>query len=353
MNLEVFWFCVVAFFWTGFFVLEGFDFGVGVLHRFIGRTDIERRVAINTIGPFWDGNEVWLIVGGAAIFAAFPGWYATWFSAGYLALLLVVLALIIRGISFEFRGRLDTDRWRSTFSWTLVIGSLLVPLLLGVALGDLLAGLPVDQNQEFTGTFWNLLTPYGVYVGVTLTVLCLVHGATFLALRTTGAVRDRAHATAARIIWPAALLLLGFAAWTPIVSGQGFLRGILPPTLALAAMVCAVIALQGRRDGAAFTGTAFAIGLTTAAIFTNLYPDVLVSSTSSANNLTVASTASGHYALQVMTVVAVVCAPVVIAYQIWTYVVFRRRVSPPPDRPSRTPEQGGPRPTPTDHKAPV
>jgi cytochrome d ubiquinol oxidase subunit II len=351
MSLEVFWFCVVAVFWTGFFVLEGFDFGVGILHRFVGHNDIERRVAINTIGPFWDGNEVWLVVAGAAIFAAFPGWYATWFSAGYLVLVLILLALMIRGVSFEFRGRLDTDRWRSTWSWTLVVGSLLAPLLLGTALGDLLAGLPVDENQEFTGSFWDLLTPYGVYVGVTLLVLCVVHGATFLALRTTGPVRERSHTTAVRFHWVAGLLLVGFAVWTPLLSGQGFLRGVLPPALAVIAMLASGVAERAGREGWAFTATAAAIGLTTTSIFTNLYPDVLVSSTSSANNLTVASTASSHYALQVMTVAALVFTPVVLAYQTWSYVVFHRRVSAPPEQPAGVP---GPPPIPSaDQGAPA
>src|SRR5689334_16321906 len=153
MSLAVLWFVLVAVLWTGCFVLEGFAFGVGMLHRFLGHTDTARRVAINTVGPVWDGNEVWLIVGGAAIFAAFPGWYATWFSASYLALVLVLVALIARGVSFEFRGRVDQDRWRGTWSWAMVAGSAAAPLLIGVALGDLLAGLPIDSDQEFTGTF--------------------------------------------------------------------------------------------------------------------------------------------------------------------------------------------------------
>ncbi len=162
------WFVVVAFFWTGFFVLEGFDFGVGALHTLVGRTDVERRVAINTIGPVWDGNEVWLVVAATATFAAFPGWYASWFSALYLAVWLLLAALIIRGVSFEFRGKFDTDRWRSIWSTTLTVGSVLAPVLFGVALGDLLAGLPIDADGNYTGTFLGLLTPYGLCVGVTL-----------------------------------------------------------------------------------------------------------------------------------------------------------------------------------------
>src|SRR6478752_1952961 len=159
MSLEAFWFVVIAVVWTGFFVLEGFDFGVGMLHRFLGRDEAERKSVVGTIGPFWDGNEVWLIVGGAGVFAAFPGWYATWFSAGYLALLLVLFALIIRGVSFEYGERIATPRWRTVWSWALSIGSLLAPLLLGTAIGDLLAGLPVGSDQEYTGDFWDLLTP--------------------------------------------------------------------------------------------------------------------------------------------------------------------------------------------------
>src|SRR6478735_7050628 len=193
MSLETFWFLVIAVAWTAFFVLEGFDFGVGFLARFVGRNREERDTALSTIGPFWDGNEVWLIVGGAAIFAAFPGWYATWFSAGYLALLLVLFALIIRGVSFEYIERSESAHWKLAWSRALVLGSLLAPLLLGVALGDLLAGLPIGSDEEFTGNFWDLLTPYGLLTGATLLALCALHGATFVGIRTDGVVRARAH----------------------------------------------------------------------------------------------------------------------------------------------------------------
>jgi cytochrome d ubiquinol oxidase subunit II len=330
MSLPVVWFVLIAVLWTGFFVLEGFDFGVGMLHRFLGRTDIERRVAINTIGPVWDGNEVWLIVGGAAIFAAFPDWYATWFSALYLALVLVLVALIARGVSFEFRGRVDQGRWRDTWSWAMVLGSALAPLLIGVGLGDLLAGLPIDSDKEFTGTFWDLLTPFGLFLGVLLVAFCLLHGATYLALRTEGPVRPRAHRTASVLVWPVTVLVVVLAGWAPSMSDAGFLRGVLPPALAAVATAAAGVALLARRDGWAFTATAVAIGLTVASVFTNLYPDVMVSSTSASSSLTVDGAASSHYALTVMTVVAVVFLPIVLAYQIWTYVVFRRRVTAPP-----------------------
>jgi cytochrome d ubiquinol oxidase subunit II len=328
VSLEILWFVVVAIFWTGFFVLEGFDFGVGVLHHGVGRTDLERRVAINAIGPVWDGNEVWLIVGGAAIFAAFPSWYATWFSAGYLALMLVLVALIIRGVSFEWRARVDTPRWRGTWSWTLTVGSALVPLLLGVALGDLLAGLPIAASDEFTGSFWNLLTPYGLWLGLTLLVLCLLHGGTFLGLKSTGVVRERSTRLAGRLAWPSLLLVLVYAFWTVSISGGGPWR-ILAAAVPAVAAAAAAILIRAGREGASFAATAVTIGGTVAALFANLYPDVMVSSTTTANNLTVVGTASGSYALKVMTVVAAVMLPVVLVYQGWSYWVFRARIGTP------------------------
>ena len=334
MSLPVVWFTIVAVFWTGFFVLEGFDFGVGALHRFVGSNDIERRVAINAIGPVWDGNEVWLIVAGASMFAAFPAWYATWFSALYLALVLVLVALIVRGVSFEFRGKVDGSRWRGTWSTTLTAGSVLAPLLIGVGLGDLLAGLPIDSHGTFTGTFVDLLTPFGLALGVTLLVLCLVHGAMFLTLRTDGVVRESAHRTARVLRWPAALLAIAAAAWTFALSGQSLLSDAL-----LVVAIAGALGLWwyvGRHEGAAFAATAVTVGATVAAVFAGLYPDVLVSSTDPGATLTVAGAASGTYALTVMTWVAVVLFPVVLVYQGWTYRVFRARVTATPALPRRS-----------------
>ncbi len=330
MTLEVLWFVIIAVFWTGFYVLEGFDFGVGMLHRFVGRSDLERRLAINTIGPIWDGNEVWLIVGGAAIFAAFPSWYASWFSAGYLALLIILVALIIRGLSFEWRGRGESARWRGTWSWTLTIGSTLTPLLLGVALGDLLAGLPLDDKEEFTGNFWDLLTPYGLLVGVTLLVLSAAHGATFLGLKSSGGVRDASRRLLRTLIWPSLVLVVVFAVWTVLISGGGVWR-ILAVAVPTAGAILAVLLIRAGHEGGSFAATAVAIGGTVAALFANLYPNVMVSSTDTANNLTVTSAASGPYALKVMTVVAVVMFPLVLLYQGWSYWVFRVRITAPPE----------------------
>src|SRR5205807_2541350 len=326
-------FIIIVVFWIGFFVLEGFDFGVGMLHRFVGRDETERRVAINTIGPWWDGNEVWLIVAGAALFAAFPVWYATMFSALYLALLLVLLGLFGRGVSFEWRGKREGRRWRAGWSWALTIGSLLTPLLIGVALGDLLHGLPINHNHDFTGNFGDLLTGYGLMTGVTLVALCLLHGATFLALRTTGEIRDRAHGFAG-VIGPVAILLnLGWVVWTLVVIGGGTVP---EPTMifGMLAVVFAVALARTDRDGWAFAASGFGIAAVIGQIFIALYPNVMISSTDHAYNLTVNNTASGHYALVVMTVVAVILLPVVLLYQGWSFHVFRKRLATPEPTPA-------------------
>jgi cytochrome bd ubiquinol oxidase subunit II len=329
MGLQVFWFIVIAFFWTGFFVLEGFDLGVGALHMLVGKTDVERRVAINSIGPFWDGNEVWLVVAGAGMFAAFPAWYGSMFSALYLALMLILLALIIRGVSFEYRSKSTSPRWRATWDWTLTIGSVLLPLLLGIGLGDLLHGLPINQSGTFTGSFLDLLTPYGIWFGVTLLALSLAHGAMYLNLKTTGAVRVRARRLAGPLVWIAVLAVLGFAIWTHVQSG----RGVIPAPLQVGAFLLIVAGAWSIRDehfGWGFTATTAAIAATMASFWIALYPNVMISSTNKAYNLTVSNSSSAHYALTLMTVVAAVFTPLVVAYQGWSYHVFRARIKAPP-----------------------
>ena len=220
-------------------------------------------MAINSIGPLWDGNEVWLIVAGAAMFAAFPAWYATWFSALYLALVIVLLALIIRGVSFEFRGKSESPRWRGTWSTTLTVGSVLAPLLIGVGLGDLLVGLPLNQSGDFTGSFWTLLTPYGLLVGVTLLTLCLLHGAAFLALKTDGDVRTRSYSAAARLRWVAVAVVLVESAWTFSLSGRSLLSMALG-LLAIVSVIATIPMIARQRDGRAFAFTALTIGATVA-----------------------------------------------------------------------------------------
>jgi cytochrome d ubiquinol oxidase subunit II len=333
MQLHTIWFVIVAIFWVGFFALEGFDFGVAMLHTFVGRTETERRVALNTIGPWWDGNEVWLVVAGAGMFAAFPGWYATMFSALYLAILLVLAALIARGVSFEFRGKSDAPRWRATWSWCTTIGSLFAPLLLGVGLGDLINGLPINSSHDFTGNFFDLLTPYGIWTGLTLVSLSLLHGATFLKLKTTDAVRERARTLGRPIGGAAVALVVGWVVWTRVVVAGSDVPEPTEVLAAIAVIFAARLAISAEHDGAAFTASAVAIAATVGTIFIDLYPSVMVSSTNTAYNLTVNNSASASYALKVMTVVAVLFVPLVLAYQAWSFHVFRGRVSAPPARP--------------------
>jgi cytochrome bd ubiquinol oxidase subunit II len=340
MTLVSFWFIVITVLWTGFFILEGFDFGVGMLHNVVGRDDAGRRAAINSIGPLWDANEVWLIVAAAVMFAAFPGWYATMFSGLYLALALLLAALIIRGVSFEYRGKRDALRWRRAWDLQLTAASLLAPLLIGIALGDLLHGLPINSRQEYTGSFWDLLQPYALLTGVTLVLICLLHGATFLSLKTTGDLRDRAGRLARRVAPLTGAVVVAFAIWTHVTSDRGF---FLNPVelLAVLAVIAAVWLVYERHDGFAFAATTVTMASCIISIFVALYPAVMISSTSPAYNLTVHNTASGPYSLKVMTVVVVIFLPFVAAYQIWTYYVFRRRVSRRDFLPDAAPEPTG------------
>ncbi len=325
-NLVPFWFIVIAILWTGFFILEGFDFGVGMLHSLVATDETGRRAAINTIGPLWDGNEVWLITAGAAMFAAFPGWYATMFSAYYLALVLLLASLIVRGVAFEYRGKRDDPRWRATWDVLLTVGSLLAPLLIGVALAGLLHGLPIDSAQNYTGSFWGLLQPYPLFTGITLVAVCLLHGATFLSLKTTGDMRERSRLLARRIAPFTLAAVVGFAIWTHVTHTTAFFLNPIE-LLAILAAIAAVWLVYEHREGFAFAATTVTIAACIISLFTGLYPNVMVSSTKAAYNLTVHDTASGAYSLKVMTIVVIIFLPVVLAYQTWTYYVFRRRVS--------------------------
>jgi cytochrome bd ubiquinol oxidase subunit II len=347
-----FWYIVIAILWTGFFILEGFDFGVGMLHSFVGTDDASRRAAINTIGPLWDGNEVWLITAGAAMFAAFPGWYATMFSAYYLALVLLLAALIIRGVAFEYRGKRDAARWRRTWDVLLTVGSVLCPLLIGVALAGLLHGLPINSAQNFTGSFWVLLQPYALWTGVTLLLVCLLHGATFLSLKTTGDMRERSWQIARRVAPFTGAFVIGFIIWTHVTASTTFFLNVIE-LLAILAVLAAVWLVYARRDGFAFTATTVTIACCILSIFIDLYPNVMVSSTNPAYNLTVHNTASGGYSLKAMTIVVIVLLPVVLIYQAWTYYVFRKRVSASDFRPPAPPPEAAPEPEPQPAAPPV
>ena len=342
-NLIPFWFILIAILWTGFFILEGFDFGVGMLHSLVGTDEAGRRAAINTIGPLWDGNEVWLITAGAAMFAAFPGWYATMFSAYYLALVLVLASLIIRGVAFEYRGKRDAARWRRTWDVSLTVGSVAAPLLIGVALAGLLHGLPINSAQNYTGTFWDLLQPYPLFTGITLVLVCLLHGATFLSLKTTGGMRERAGLLARRVAPVTAAAVVGFVIWTHVIHTTAFFLNPIE-LLAVLAVLAAVWLVYEHRDGFAFAATTVTIASCIVSLFVGLYPNVMVSSTKAADNLTVHNTASGGYSLKVMTVVVIIFLPVVLAYQTWTYYVFRRRISREEFLPSAGPAEPSPGP---------
>ena len=336
-----FWYIVIAILWTGFFVLEGFDFGVGMLHAVIGTDEAGRRAAINTIGPLWDGNEVWLIVAAAAMFAAFPGWYATMFSAYNLVLVLLLASLIVRGVAFEYRGKRDAARWRRTWDVLLTAGSLLAPLLFGVALAGLLHGLPINSAQNFTGSFADLFQPYALFTGVTLVLICLLHGATFMCLKTTDAMRERSWQAARRVAPVTGAAVTAFIIWTHVTAGTTFFLNVIE-LLAVLAVIAAVWLVYAHSEGFAFAATTVTIASSILAIFTDLYPNVMVSTTSKAYNLTVQNTASNPYSLKVMTVVVIILLPVVLAYQTWTYYVFRRRVSKQEFQPPATSPEAAP-----------
>ena len=331
MDLETFWFVLIAVLWAGYFVLEGFDFGVGMLLPFVPRSDEERGTLLKTIGPVWDGNEVWLVVAAGATFAAFPAWYATMFSGFYLALLLVLVFLIVRVCSFEWRTKSESPGWRSAWSWANTVGSFGAALVWGVALANLVGGVPIDSDGNFAGRLADLLSPYTLAAGVAVVLLFAFHGATFLTLRTTGELVARAEHAARRLAIPAALVAAGFMAWTVAVAMDRNDKDLFPPAfpaaLGIAAIALAVVFLFAGRHGRAFAMTGLATISLVATLFVSLYPRVLVSSPDSENSLTVDGAASSHYALTVMTVVAVLLVPAVLLYQGWTYYVFSRRVS--------------------------
>jgi cytochrome d ubiquinol oxidase subunit II len=326
--MTTFWFIVITFLWTGFLILEGFDFGVVALHGVVGRDDAGRREVLHTIAPVWDGNEVWLITAGAAMFAAFPGWYATAFSALYPALVILLVALILRGVGIEFWGRRDSARWRRLWSVTLILSSVAAPLLVGVALADFGYGLPIDAQQEFVGNFWDLLPLYSIVTGIAFVAIALLHGAVFLGIKVHGDLHRRA-VRLARIIGPvAAVFVIAMVIWTHVSLGTGFLLN-LAELAAIVAVIAAVWLVMAGSLGWAFVATAVTIGSMVLSIFSNLYPNVMVSSLNEANNLTIHNASSASYALKVMTVIVVIFLPGVLAYQAWTYHVLRRRLTEP------------------------
>lgn len=329
MDLNTLWFVLIAVLYIGYFVLEGFDLGVGILLPFLGKSDLKRRMMINTIGPHWDGNEVWLITAGGATFAAFPHWYATLFSGFYLPLFLILLALIVRGVAFEFRSKDDDPRWRSLWDWCIFVGSAIPALLWGVAFTNFVKGVPIDQNMVYTGGFFNLLNPYALLGGLVSLVGFTLHGAVFLSLKTSGDLHQTSENTAWRL-WPlTALLLVAYVIatyfFTDVLKQLGVNPGPVPIGSVLA-MLGAGYFIYRRQNGWSFILVALSIIFAVSSIFEVLFPRVLVSSTDPEFSLTIYNAASGAYTLKVMAIIALILLPFVLGYQVWSYWVFRKRV---------------------------
>ncbi len=329
MDLNTLWFILIAVLFIGYFFLEGFDYGVGMLVPFMGKTDEERRVLINSIGTFWDGNEVWLLTAGGAMFAAFPNWYATLFSGFYLALILMLLGLIIRGVSFEFRSKDKNPKWRNLWDWTLSIGSFIPALLWGVAVADIWRGVPIDQNMTYVGGFFNLLNPYALLGGLTFTFVFLYHGTLFLNLKLEGDLLGKAKSTALKLWIPTVILFVLFYLYsfaeTNLLQAGVLITWIVPLTAAVL-LILSYFMLKGDKPGWAFIFMGLTIALTVVMVFGALYPNVLPSTLNPAYNLTVHNASSSPYTLKVMSIVALIFVPIVLVYQAWTYYIFRQRI---------------------------
>lgn len=328
MDLNILWFILITVLFVGFFFLEGFDYGVGILLPFLGKNDTERRILINTIGPVWDGNEVWMITAGGAIFAAFPNWYATLFSGFYLALFLILMALIVRGVGFEFRSSDRSPRWRKLWDWMIFAGSTLAAILWGVAVADLLRGVPIDAKMQFAGNFLDLVSPYAILGGLTTLLLFTLHGALYLTLKTEGKVAQNARSAAQQIGVVTLVIVLLFAGMTYF---QTDLFASTGATLALLASAVALVLAYGlsraERWGWAFGYSSLTLLFLTVSVFWGLFPRVMVSSLKPEWSLTIYNASSSPYTLKIMTIVALTMVPIVLAYQAWTYWIFRKRVT--------------------------
>jgi cytochrome d ubiquinol oxidase subunit II len=333
--LQTLWFILIAVLWIGFYFLEGFDFGVGMLLPFLGKKDEERRAIINSIGSVWDGNEVWLLTAGGATFAAFPNWYATMFSGFYLPLFLLLVGLIIRGVSFEYRSKNPDPKWRNRFDWMIAIGSFMASLLLGTAFANLAKGVPIDANMNYASpngivTTLGLLNPYGLIGGLATVIVFLLHGANFLGLKLEGELRERVHAFAKKLYGAAAvittLLLVATYIYTDIRTKLGINPGVMP-IASYAALLVTIFFINRRMEGWAFIMTALHIVLTQVTFFMLMFPRVMISSLNPDWSLTIYNASSSQYTLTVMSIVALIFVPIVLAYQGWTYYMFRKRIS--------------------------
>ena len=330
MDLNTVWFILVAILFTGFFFLEGFDYGVGILMPFLGKNDTERRGIINSIGPVWDGNEVWMITAGGAMFASFPHVYASLFSGFYLALILILVALILRGVGFEFRGKHESKGWRSFWDWAIFGGSLLPAFLWGVTVANLMRGFAIEQDMNYYGGLLPLLNPYALLGGLVFVALFIMHGANFLVLKAPEEIIGRARKAAFAGWIVAAVLTVAFVVWTffatDILTKPG-LNGLVPAVLAALALLVTGWLVRIKKSGWAFITGALTILFATVMVFTGLYPRILISTLNPDWSLTITNAASSAYTLKVMTIVAAIFVPIVLAYQAWTYWVFRKRVA--------------------------
>nr|WSX50943.1 cytochrome d ubiquinol oxidase subunit II [Streptomyces sp. NBC_00974] len=324
MQLHDVWFVLVAVLWIGYFFLEGFDFGVGVLTKLLARDRKEKRVLINTIGPVWDGNEVWLISAGGATFAAFPEWYATLFSGFYLPLLIILVCLIIRGVAFEYRHKRPEDKWQTNWEHAIFWTSLIPAFLWGVAFANIVRGVKIDQHKEYVGTFLDLLNGYSILGGLVTLTLFTFHGAVFTSLKTVGDIRVRSRRLAMRLGVVTAVLALAFLIWTQVSRGDGW--SLIAMTVAVLALVGALAFTFAGREGWAFALSGVTIAAAVAMLFLTLFPNVMPSSLNDAWNLTVTNASSSPYTLKIMTWCAAVMTPLVMLYQAWTYWVFRKRI---------------------------
>lgn len=325
MGLQEFWFILIAVLFVGYFVLEGFDFGVGMLMPVLGKTENRRRVLLNTIGPVWDGNEVWLIVGGGALFAAFPDWYATLFSGFYLPLLIILVSLILRIVAIEWRGKIDDDKWRARADWGIMIGSWVPAVLWGVAFANIVRGVEINADKKVTSSFFDLLNPYALLGGITTALVFALHGAVFVALKTADDVRIDAAELAKKLAIPAVPIAGGFVLWTQLAHGKGWTWILV--ALAAIAVIAVVFLTRAESEGWAFAFTTLAVIATVVLLFASLYPNVMPSTTNEAYNLTIENASSSPYTLKVMSWAAVILTPIVLVYQGWTYWVFRKRIS--------------------------
>ncbi|ATZ25615.1 cytochrome d ubiquinol oxidase subunit II [Streptomyces lavendulae] len=324
MELHDVWFVLIAVLWIGYFFLEGFDFGIGVLTKLLARDRKERRVLINTIGPVWDGNEVWLLTAGGATFAAFPEWYATLFSGFYLPLLLILICLIVRGVSFEYRHKRPEERWQTNWEHAIFWTSLIPAFLWGVAFANIVRGVKIDQDMEYVGSLFDLLNVYSILGGLVTLTLFTFHGAVFASLKTLGDIRDRSRALATRLGVVTAVLALVFLIWTQVSRGDGW--SLIAMAVAVAALVAALGCNLAGREGWSFALSGITIAAAVAMLFLTLFPNVMPSSLNDAWSLTVTNASSTPYTLKIMTWCAGVATPLVMLYQGWTYWVFRKRI---------------------------